>query len=228
MTTLPGFPAAQPFLDGEAQLNSRSRQAYQCIRDKIITLQLAPGALVNEAGLMEELRLGRTPIREALQRLACEGLVILRPRRGAFIASLSITDLQQIFELRRTLEGYAAALAAERATEADVAAMQAALTQLDHLGQGSEAQVYIEIDRAFHRAMARGTHNRFLEYMLTRMYNLNLRLWYLALGKIGPVREAIEEHRRVLDAIVRRDGRQAEAAIRDHITAFQMRIKDIV
>src|SRR3970040_1380477 len=85
----------------EAQLSSLSRQAYQRIRDKIITLQLSPGALVNEAALIDELQIGRTPICEALQRLACEGLVVLRPRRGAFIASLSITDLQQIFELRR-------------------------------------------------------------------------------------------------------------------------------
>jgi DNA-binding GntR family transcriptional regulator len=189
---------------------------------------LAPGAVINDGAMMEELQLGRTPIREALQRLACEGLVVLRPRRGAFVASLSITDLHQIFEMRRVLEGHAAALAAERATPADVAALQAPVALLDQADPAGGAQPYIEIDRAFHRAVARAAHNRFLEYTLSRMYNLNLRLWYLALDRIGPMRQAIEEHRRVLDAICQHDGPAAEAAMRDHITGFQIRIREIL
>src|SRR5258708_7152479 len=91
--------------EDETATASLSQQAYQRLRDMIVTLQLAPGALINEAALMDELALGRTPIREALQRLAYEGLVVLQPRRGAFVGSLSIVDLQQIFELRRTIEG---------------------------------------------------------------------------------------------------------------------------
>ena len=222
------FPTLEADFDDESQLSSLSQQAYLGLRDRIITLKLAPGALVNEAGLMQELALGRTPIREALQRLACEGLVVLRPRRGAFVASLSILDLQQIFEVRRVVEGYAAALAAERATPANLAAMRAILGQLDQAEQLGDAQAYIDIDRAFHRALARSAHNRFLESSLSRLYNLNLRLWYLALDKIGSMREAIEEHRRIFDAIVQRDGQLAQAAIQEHITSFQVRIKEIV
>ncbi len=214
--------------DEETAPASLSHQAYQRLRDMIVTLQLAPGALVNEPALMDELSLGRTPIREALQRLACEGLVVLRPRRGAFVAGLSIVDLQQIFELRRTIEGYAASLAAERATEADLTAMAAALGALDAAGPDARPQTYIAIDRNFHRALARGAHNRFLESTLSRMYNLNLRLWYMALDKVGPMREAIDEHRRVLAAITRRDGVQAEAAMRAHITNFQSRIRELL
>jgi DNA-binding GntR family transcriptional regulator len=225
---IPEFPTLEADQEEESQLSSLSQQAYQRLRDKIITLQLAPGALVNEAGLMQELRLGRTPIREALQRLACEGLIVLRPRRGAFVASLSIMDLQQIFEVRRMVEGYAAALAAERATDADVATMRAILDQLDQADEQDNTQAYIDIDRAFHRSLARSTHNRFLENTLSRLYNLNLRLWYLALDKIGPMREAIEEHRRILDAIEQRDSRLAEAVIQEHITSFQTRIREIL
>jgi DNA-binding GntR family transcriptional regulator len=221
-----------PFDNAEAEDEtasvSLSQQAYQRLRDMIVTLQLAPGALINEAVQMEELDLGRTPIREALQRLAYEGLVVLQPRRGAFVGSLSIVDLQQIFELRRTIEGYAASLAAERATPADLAAMQAALDALDMAGPHARPEIYIGIDRNFHRAVARAAHNRFLEPTLSRMYNLNLRLWYLALDKIGPMREAIDEHRRVLAAIRRHDGPQAEAAMREHITGFQNRIRELL
>jgi DNA-binding GntR family transcriptional regulator len=74
---------------------SLSRQAYERLRDQIVTLERAPGSLLDEADLMKSLGLGRTPIREALQRLACEGLVIIRPRRGTYVASLSLTDLRR-------------------------------------------------------------------------------------------------------------------------------------
>jgi DNA-binding GntR family transcriptional regulator len=205
--------------------HSLSRQAYQRLRDQIVTLQLPPGAPLLEASLVEELGLGRTPIREALQRLACEGLVVLRPRRGAFVANISVTDLQQIFELRRVLEGYAAVLAAERATEADLAAMEQALIDLNNAHCQGDTQAHVEIDRAFHFALARSAHNKFLQSILSRIYHLNLRLWYLGLDRIGPMRAAIEQHRAVLDAIKRRDGPAAEAAIREHITGFQERIR---
>lgn len=214
--------------EDESQLSALTRQAYQRLRDLIVTLRLQPGALVNEAALMDELGVGRTPLREALQRLAGEGLVVLRPRRGAFVAGLSLLDLQQIFELRRVLEGYAASLAAERATPTDLAALQAALDQLPAAAASGEPQALIEVDRAFHRALARAAHNRFLENTLSRLYNLNLRLWYLALDQIGPVHDAVGEHQRVLAALRQRDSAGAEVALREHITAFQTRIKALL
>ncbi|MFN8446152.1 MAG: GntR family transcriptional regulator [Caldilineaceae bacterium] len=221
------YPSSNDLNDeDELQLSSLSQQAYQRIRDKIVMLHLAPGTLLQEATLIEELQLGRTPIREAIQRLANEGLITLRPRRGAFVADLSITDLQQIFELRRVIEGYAATLAAERATAADCAALRAALAQLSN--SEADTTLHIEMDRQFHRALARSAHNKYLETTLSRMYNLNLRLWFLALAKIGPMRESIEELERVLDAIERHDGPAAERAIREHITGFQEKIRAIL
>src|SRR5574341_75639 len=199
---------------------SLSGQAYQRLRDQIITLKLPPGAPLQEAELMQELGLGRTPVREALQRLACEGLVVSRRRRGAFVANIAVTDLQQLFELRRTVEGFAAALASERATESDVNAMERILAELEDPHRQADIQIHIEIDRAFHLALVRSSHNKFLQVTASRLFFLNLRLWYLALDKIGPMHGAIEQHRAVLEAIKRRDGLAAEAAIRDHITDF--------
>ncbi len=207
---------------------SLSRQAYEQLRDQILTLQRAPGELLDESELMSELTLGRTPIREALQRLSCEGLVIIRPRRGTYVANLTLTDMQQIFELRQELEGYAAALAADRATEADLLALDRALTPLDLMPEGADNSECIEVDRAFHRAVAKSTHNKFLENYLGRMYNLNLRLWYFALPKLGPVRDAVEQHRAVLNAIHCRDSHIAESAMRKHVREFQSRIKAVL
>lgn len=207
---------------------SLSRQAYERLRDQIVTLERAPGSLLDEAELMKSLGLGRTPIREGLQRLAGEGLVFIRPRRGIYVANLNLTDLQQIFELRQVLEGYAAALAAERATEADIAALDAALKPLDRDDGQPGSQAYIEIDSAFHRALARSAHNTYLEDNLARMYNLNLRLWYFSLNRIGPMREAIEQHRAVVAAIKCHDIHIAEAAVRKHVRDFQMRVKAIL
>jgi DNA-binding GntR family transcriptional regulator len=214
--------------DDDAGTLSLSRQAYERLRDQIVTLQRAPGSLLDEAELMKSLGLGRTPIREGLQRLAREGLVLIRPRRGIYVANLNLTDLQQIFELRQVLEGYAAALAAERATDADLAALEASLAPLEQNPDPNDTQAYIEIDSAFHRALARSAHNTYLEDSLSRMYNLNLRLWYFSLSKIGPMREAIEQHRGVVEAIKCHDVHIAEAAVRKHIRDFQMRVKAII
>src|SRR6267143_507263 len=98
---------------------SQSDEAYQRILERIVRLEMAPGSVVNEARLREELGIGRTPIREALQRLARENLVRSIPHRGTFVTDVNITDLARITEVRVLLEGHAARLAAERLAVAD-------------------------------------------------------------------------------------------------------------
>lgn len=220
-------------VEAENGAASLSRVAYEKLRDEIVTLRRAPGEPLSEAALIRELGVGRTPIREALQRLACEGLVTIRPRRGSFVASLGLGDLQQIFEVRLELEGYAAALAAERATAQDIAAMQAALTPFVHsletgIRNPNSPQAQIEIDREFHRALAHATHNKYLEQSLARLYNLNLRLWYLALNKLDSMEDALQQHVIVLQAIQARDGETAKAAMQKHIAEFQTRIRAVI
>src|SRR5215467_9464317 len=87
-----------------ASATSQSGEAYRLIKERIVTLALPPAALIDEARLMAELGLGRTPIREALQRLALENLVVILPRRGTIVADLNMSDLQKIFEIRIDLE----------------------------------------------------------------------------------------------------------------------------
>src|SRR6202165_4696138 len=109
---------------------SQSEEAYLRIRDRLVCLEMAPGSVVQEARLREELEIGRTPIREALQRLALENLVRSVPHRGTFGADVNITDLSRITEVRVVLEGYAARLAAERAAATDREAIRDLLQAL--------------------------------------------------------------------------------------------------
>jgi DNA-binding GntR family transcriptional regulator len=113
-----------------------SDKAYEQIMRKIVTLELPPLSPIDEQALMAELQLGRTPIREALQRLIADSLVFFAPHRGMFVADISIMDLQKIFELRLVLEGFCARLVAERASDGQLAQMETAVAGLAQVADG--------------------------------------------------------------------------------------------
>jgi len=204
-----------------------SEKAYHLIKDKIITLELAPSTVIDEQALMKELGLGRTPIREALQRLNAEGLVHIVPRRGMFVTDISITDLQKIFEVRTVLAGFSARLAAQRATTDQIAQMEQVLHGLEQV-QSGDYKLLIDIDRRFQRLLYQAAGNEILAESLDHLYDLSLRIWYLVLHQLGDVRDAIEEHQQVAEALKARDGARAEALIQQHIVQFQQKIKAVL
>lgn len=207
-----------------------SEQAYRRIKEKIITLDLAPSSVIDEQELMEELGLGRTPIREALQRLDSEGLVTIVPRRGTFVADISVTDLQKIFELRIILEGFCARVAAQRITDDQIIGMEKVLRSLNELEQveNGKAVALMDVDRQFHELLYRAANNEFLADTLGRFYDLSLRLWYLVLNRLGDVHSAVKQHQKVLKALKAGDQEQAERLIQKHITQFQQSIKAVL
>jgi DNA-binding GntR family transcriptional regulator len=204
-----------------------SEKAYRLIKQKVVTLELPPSAVINEQVLMEELHLGRTPIREALQRLDAEGLVNIVPRRGTFVNDISITDLQQIFELRIVLEGFCARLAARRITEDQIEEMESALRDLQ-AAQDGDHRALMSIDQRFHSLLYAASENEFMAETLDRLYDLSLRLWHLVLTRLASVRLSVEQHRDVLSALKEGDEAQAEALIRAHIVDFQQKIKAVL
>jgi DNA-binding GntR family transcriptional regulator len=201
-----------------------SDKAYQLIRQKIITLELPPLSAIDEQALMEELRLGRTPIREALQRLATEDLILLAPRRGMFVADISITDLQKVFELRMNLEGLCARLAAERASPEQLQAMNQVVRDLDAVPDEDYRGLMV-IDERFHELLYEAADNEFLADVLLRLHALSFRIWHLVLERIGSVRAALEQHIAITEAIEARDPEQAEKLVRQHVADFQYKIK---
>lgn len=202
-------------------------KAYQLIKDKIVTLELKPLAVIDEQALMDELQLGRTPIREALHQLAHEDLVIIAPRRGMFVADISITDLQKIFEARLWIEGYCAQLAAQRATEAHIARMNDTIARLDQT-QCDDIDALMALDQELHDLMYAAADNKFLADASNRLHTLSLRLWYLAIDKLADLKTSIEDHRQIVQAIQSRDGTLAATLIQQHIARFQQSIRAVL
>ena len=207
---------------------SLSQQAYEQIKHKIVSLELAPGALINESELRQELSLGRTPIREALQRLANERLVMIVPRRGMFVTEIGIADLPRIFEIRLALEPAAARFAAQRGQAGHWNQMKSLLDSSRMDGQQVDNERMIAIDQACHEIIYEAAQNPFLVDTLSTLYALSLRLWFFSLSQIGSMDQALDEHRQILDALRAKDGDQAAKLMVAHIRSFQEEIQAVM
>ena len=208
-------------------VRSQSEEAYARLLERIVSLDMAPGSVVNEARLREDLKIGRTPIREALQRLARENLVRSIPHRGTFVTDVNITDLARITEVRVVLESHAARLAAEKHTSADAQATSE-LLELLRGGQVTDQRELMQLDQRIHRLIYRAAHNPFLESTLERYFNLSLRLWYLVLDRQVGLRRAVDEHIDLLDALLSRDAELAETIMRKHVIGFEREIRKVL
>jgi DNA-binding GntR family transcriptional regulator len=212
---------------------SLSEKAYEQIRHRIVTLALPPGAVVDETQLQTELELGRTPIREALKRLALERLVSIIPRRGIFVTPINITDLQHLYEVRINLECLAAELAALRGTAVHWQEMASVLASITDREQITPDQL-IEIDEACHQIIYQAADNQFLNQSLTALFPLSLRMWHVALAKLGDKKDSIIEYKHIAEhhdiMVALQNGRSQEASslMRRHIEAYQHYIETII
>jgi DNA-binding GntR family transcriptional regulator len=201
-------------------------RAYYAIRELIVTLELPPGAVVREPELTELLGIGRTPVREALRRLAQERLIEVYPRRGMFVSKVDVRDLVRLCEVRAALEPEAARLAAERATQADLAELRSLLGELDGRRR-RDPRVLIDLDERIHRAIYHASHNPFLAETLEEYYTHALRIWMVALARTD-IGAAVGGHHAVLEAVVRGDGARAARLMREHVESFEEAVRDVL
>jgi len=197
-------------------------RAYVAIRDLIVSLRLAPGSLIDERRLVETLGIGRTPVREALRRLAQEQLIEVFPRRGMFVTGVDVRDLARISEVRAALEPEAARLAAERATDEerdDLAALG------DRIRRGADL---MNLDERIHRAIYAAAHNDLLEKTLGEYYVLALRIWMIALERAEDLEDAVEAHRDLIQAIVVANGDRAAEIMRAHVQDFEQAMRKVL
>jgi len=221
------FATSAPVAEPVEIARSQSEEAYLRIRDRIVSLDMRPGSVVNESRLREELGIGRTPIREALQRLARENLVRSIPHRGTFVTDINITDLARITEVRVVLEAHAARLAAEKLTPSDRSSIEHLIDLLTR-ERISDQRELMRLDQQVHRHIYQAARNPFLEATLERYFNLSLRLWYLVLDREIRLREAVDEHVDVLKAILAGDGGAAEHIMGRHVTGFEREIRKVL
>jgi len=202
-----------------------TERAYRTIHERIVRLELAPGALLVESVVAEELGLGRTPVREALKMLACENLVVIVPQRGIYVAEITLTDLQEIAELRVELEALSARLAARRITRPELANLHTLVERLASVSPG-DTETLMRIDGEFHTALGRAAGNRHLAGMLTSLYDKSLRLWRLALPRMGFLAAAVERHEGLLEALDAGDSEAAGRIMHEHVADFHAKIRE--
>jgi DNA-binding GntR family transcriptional regulator len=206
---------------------SLADQAYESIRDQLVRLEIRPGEPINEDQLSASLGMGRTPVHEALKRLALDRLVIAYARRGTFATDINVTDLAHIFEVRQALEPAAAASAARHATAADRMALSALIEDLQSCLPG-RADELINMDMRVHRAIYAATHNPYLEETLVRYDNLATRIWCLFIDRLTGMSAHIEEHGPLMRAVLDADALKAAELARGHVTEFEAAIRSII
>lgn len=219
----------EAFDDVDFEDLSFADQAYLVIRDKLIMLDIRPNDAIVESELAAQLKLGRTPVREALKRLEADRLVVSFPRRGTFATGVDVADLRHISQIRVNLEPVAARSAAE-----DASSMVRA--HLLELADRTAALDVVDIDRnelmrwdlRVHRAIYRATGNPHLEDVLVRYDNLATRIFCLFLDRLPTVARHVGEHTDLLKTIAAGDADAAADIARNHVIGFEEAIRAIV
>ena len=200
-----------------------SERAYEQLRERIVTLRLAPGTVLREDELMRELEIGRTPLREAVRRLALENLVAVQPRIGTYVTRVDAADIVHISEVRAELEAQAAELAAQRIDGPVRERAEALLARLRDGGE-ADADALMALDEEIHRVAWEGAGNPYLAETLERYFALSLRIWYVVLDRVPGLGSAVFEHARFLEALLAGDAVAARALMHEHVVEFEREI----
>jgi len=201
-----------------------AERAYLELRDRIVTLRLAPGSALREDELMSQMGIGRTPLREAVKRLALENLLSVQPRRGTFVSEVEAADIVNITEVRAELEGYAAELAALRMDPVARAAAEELLSEVEELTNADDSTQLMRFDERIHRFTWDSCGNQYLSETLERYFTLSLRIWYLVLDRVPGLGHSVHDQAHLLEALLERDGARARTIMREHVLAFQREI----
>jgi len=192
-------------------------EVYRRLRSAIVTGHFSPGQRFVERSLSARLSVSRTPLREALQRLEQEGLIVCYPHRGCFVRSPSFDEARQAYEMRRVAEGMSGELAARRATEADLEGIRQVLEQSRAALKANDREAMLVHNNQFHEFQARAARNVFLENQLRILSAyvdlLRGRRWVAS--DRAPLTQT--EHEAILDALEKRDGRLARRLNETHV-----------
>ena len=201
---------------------------FEALREAIITGALKPGERLMEVQLADELGVSRTPVREAIRKLEHEGFVVMIPRKGAYVADISLKDVAEIFDVRTALEALAAQLAAERATDEDLERVERILVEYGECVESGDTARLIEVDTRFHEAIYQMAGNSRLKQMLSLLSEQIMRYRTMTLSHRPRMRKALEEHRRIVEAIASRDAQRAARLAREHIESAEHALMELM
>ena len=198
------------------------------LEQDIVTGALRPGERLDEQSLGARFGVSRTPIREALMQLASAGLIQLRARRGAFVASLSLREVIERFEVMAALEGACGALAARRLTEEERARLLEAHEACIQEAPGGDADAYYYANERFHQVLYDACHNGYLAEQTRQLHDRLKPYRRLQLRARSRVATSLAEHQAVVDAVLAGDSERAERALKDHILIQGDRLSDFI
>ena len=191
---------------------SLTDRAYADIEEMIVFLKLAPGSAISEAELSGHLGIGRTPIREALQRLARERLVTILPRRGIIVSPIDVAAQLRLLEVRRELERLIARSAARRATEAERTRFRLLAAGFEKAAKAGDDVAFMRIDRDFNILCSAASHNEFAANAMSLMHALSRRFWYVHFQQAATLPQTAKLHADIARAIAARDESKAAEA----------------
>ncbi|MDH3668497.1 MAG: GntR family transcriptional regulator [Paracoccaceae bacterium] len=211
---------------------SQAERAYWLMVDRIIRLDMPPGSVLLDRELTAELGIGRTPVREALQRLAGEGLVVHYPHRGMVVSEISATSTRDIYEFRSLIDSEAARLAAMRRSEAEAERLGNLAAALADCAAGSDVDSYVGADRAFYDALGEACGNVYIAETIPRIFNLHLRLWFYISKMQGGWHALAQAHSAMAvetaEAVRARDPDRAALSVRAYISQRQKDMRALI
>jgi len=211
---------ASTFLQGDVTLTEK---AYAQIEELIVTLQLPPGTVLSELVLADRLGIGRTPIREALQRLSRDGLVNILPRRGVLVSDIDLRSQLRLLEVRRELERLMARGAAERASDEERAQFAEIARGMNHASENEDDIAFMRLDQQFNTLVSLAARNEYASRSMGLMHGLSRRFWYQHYKQAADLPRCARLHAAVAEAIARREPHKAADAsdrLVDYIESF--------
>jgi DNA-binding GntR family transcriptional regulator len=200
--------STKPF-EGENQ----AQFAYRILEEMIVTLELPPGDRISEQSLSQRLGIGRTPVREAMQRLALEGTIKILPRAGAIISPIDIADQFKLIEVRRELERILTGRAARLADAETCRTFLQLAEDFEEAARANSGDLFIKADREFNNLISRSAQNNYAAYALSPIQAQTRRFWFLHFKRFGDLQKVSQLHASIARAVASNDEPSARAAL---------------
>ena len=201
------------------------QRVHEHLRQEILENRLAPGSELSEVALAQELGVSRGPVREAIGRLASEGLVTIRPRRGAVVTALSAQEFLSAYQLREALETLAIRLAVPRLAPAEIDALQDLVDEQVRNADEHDVKAFFRANAAFHATFVDACGNAMLQEAINRLLGQMGRYQMRSVALRGSLRRSIDEHTAILEAVRSGDADEAARLLGEHIQIPQRRLE---